>query len=126
MKRRDVLSLLGGAAVPWPLAARGQQKERVRRIGVLMAHPESDREFQDYVRAFRQGLLERGWLEGRNIKLDFRWGALEDPELRHRSAQELLELAPDLLLTQNTPPTASMLELTRGIPVVCDSYRSGR
>ena len=118
MRRRDVLSLLGGAAVSWPVGARGQQKERVRRIGVLMAHPESDREFQDYVRAFRQGLLERGWSEGRNVKLDFRWGALEDPELRHRSAQELLELAPDLLLTQNTPPTASMLELTRGIPVV--------
>ena len=118
MRRRDILRLLGGAPVSWPLGARAQQPERMRRIGVLMAHPESDREFQDYVRAFRQGLLERGWSEGRNIKLDFRWGALEDPALRRRSAQELLELAPDLLLTQNTPPTASMLELTRSIPVV--------
>jgi putative tryptophan/tyrosine transport system substrate-binding protein len=130
IRRREFIVALGGAAaVAWPLVARAQQKDRVRRIGVLMAHPESDHDFQDYVRAFRQGLLERGWSEGRNIELDFRWGALENPELRHRSAQELLELAPDLLLTQNTPPTASMLELTRGIPVVfvivTDSVGSG-
>jgi putative ABC transport system substrate-binding protein len=117
IQRRDFITLLGGAAT-WPLDARAQQPDRVRRIGVLMAHPEGDPEFQNYVHAFRQGLLERGWTEGRNIKLDFRWGALDDPALRQRSAHELLELAPDILLTQNTPPTATMLELTRSIPVV--------
>jgi putative tryptophan/tyrosine transport system substrate-binding protein len=83
-----------------------------------MAHPEADRDFQDYVRAFRRGLLDRGWLEGHNIKLDVRWGALDDVALRRRSAQELVALAPDLLLTQNTPPTASVLELTRSVPVI--------
>jgi putative ABC transport system substrate-binding protein len=118
MRRREFITFLFGAAATWPPSAHAQQPERIRRIGVLMAHPESDPLFRDYVRAFRQGLLERGWSEERNIKLDFRWGALDDPTLRRRSAQELLELGPDLLLTQNTPPTASMLELTHSVPIV--------
>ena len=83
-----------------------------------MAHPESDPEFQAYVGAFRQQLSENGWIEGRNIRIDTRWGALDDPESRQRSARELLALKPDLILTQNTPPTASMLQLTRTIPVI--------
>ena len=118
MNRRQFTTLLGGAAFAWPGVALAQQAGPIPRIGVLMAHPEVDREFQDYVRAFRRGLRDLGWLEGRNIKLDFRWGALDDAALRRRSAQELLDLAPDLLLTQNTPPTASVLELTRSVPVV--------
>ena len=118
MNRREFTALLGGAVLAWSQAARAQQTGRVQRIGVLLAHPESDREFQDYVRAFRSGLQDHGWLEGRNIKLDFGWGALDDPALRRRSAQELLDLAPDVLLTQNTPPTATMLELTRSVPIV--------
>src|SRR5262245_137691 len=72
MKRRDFISLLGGAAA-WPLAARAQQSERVRRVGVLMAHKEGDPEFQDYLGAFRQGLLKLGWVEGRNVSIDARW-----------------------------------------------------
>jgi putative tryptophan/tyrosine transport system substrate-binding protein len=117
MRRREFIAMLGGAAA-WPLSAHAQQPERIRRIGVLMAHPENDPEYQSYLSAFRQELAERGWKEARNIKIDSRWGALDDPETRERSARELLVLKPDLLLTQNTPPTASMLHLTRTVPVV--------
>src|SRR5260221_5015991 len=118
MNRRGFMSLLGGAAATWPLAARAQQPERKRRIGVLMAHAENDAEFYDCVAAFREGLTKLGWTEGGNIQFDARWGALDDAEARQRSAKELLALQPDLILTQNTPPTASMLEQTRAIPVV--------
>ncbi len=90
----------------------------MRRIGVLMAHAESDPEFQVYVAAFREGLEKLGWTEGRNIRIDFRWGALDDAESRQRSAKELVALQPDLILTQNTPPTASMLQQTRTIPII--------
>ena len=117
MNRRELIALLGGATA-WPLAARGQQPNGMRRIGVLMAHAESDPEFKAYVAAFRAGLEKLGWTEGRNIRIDFRWGALDDAEARERSAKELIALQPDLILTQNTPPTASMLKQTRTIPVV--------
>jgi putative tryptophan/tyrosine transport system substrate-binding protein len=113
MKRREFITLLGGAAAAWPLAARAQQPDGMRRIGVLMAHAESDPEFKTYVAAFRGGLEKLGWTEGRNIRIDFRWGALDDAESRQRSAKELVALLPDLILTQNTPPTASMLQQTR-------------
>jgi putative ABC transport system substrate-binding protein len=118
MRRRDFITVLGGAAAAWPLAARAQQGERMRRIAVLMAHPESDREFQSYLTAFREGLSERGWMEGRNIRIDARWGALEDTQSRQQSAKELLALEPEVILTQNTPPTVTMLQLTRTIPIV--------
>ena len=118
MRRREFIKLVGSAAAAWPRAARAQQADPVRRIGVLMAHPESDPEYQSYLSAFQKELAERGWREDRNIKIESRWGALEDPETRERSARELLALKPDLLLTQNTPPTASMLQLTRTVPVV--------
>ena len=118
MKRREFITLLGGAAAVWPLAAQAQQPGGMRRIAVLMAHAENDVEFKAYVAAFRGGLEKLGWTEGRNIRLDFRWGALDDAEARQRSAKELVTLEPDLILTQNTPPTASMLQQTRTIPVV--------
>src|SRR5262245_19607662 len=75
MRRRDFITLVGGAA--WPLAARAQQGERMRRIGVLMALAESDSEAQAWVAAFREGLQKLGWAEGRNIRIDTRWAALE-------------------------------------------------
>jgi putative tryptophan/tyrosine transport system substrate-binding protein len=118
MRRRDFINAAAVTLAGWPLMAHAEQADRIRRIGVLMAHPESDREYQTYLNAFRQELAERGWKEGRNIKIDSRWGALDDPEMRERSAKELLALKPDLLLTQNTPPTASMLHLTRTVPIV--------
>jgi putative tryptophan/tyrosine transport system substrate-binding protein len=116
MRRRQFITLVGCAAAAWPHSARAQQ--RMRRIGVLMAHLESDPEFQDYLRAFREGLHSLGWTEGRDIRIDIRWGALDDAEGRQRSAKELVALQPDLIVTQNTPPTAAMLAQTSTIPVV--------
>src|SRR5205807_6207895 len=78
----------------------------------------SDPEFRLYLAAFREGLQELGWTEGRNIRIDSRWGALDDAESRQRAAKELIALKPELILTQNTPPTASMLQQTRTIPIV--------
>ena len=118
MRRREFITLLGGVAAAWPGVVGAQQLGRMRRIGVLMAHPENDAEFKDYVTAFRGGLEKLGWTEGYNTRIDFRWGALDDAEARQRSAKELTALEPDVILTQNTPPTASMLQQTRIIPVV--------
>jgi putative tryptophan/tyrosine transport system substrate-binding protein len=118
MRRRDFIAAFGGAAATWPLAVRAQQPASIRRIGILMAHPETDPEFQDYAGAFREGLQKLGWIEGRNIRFDFRWGALDDAEMRSRSSKELIALQPDLIVTQNTPPSASMLQQTHTIPVI--------
>jgi putative ABC transport system substrate-binding protein len=90
----------------------------MRHSGVLMAHAENDPEFKAYVTAFHEGLAMLGWSEGRNVHIDFRWGALDDASARERSAKELLALQPEVILTQNTPPTGSMLQQTRSIPVV--------
>jgi putative tryptophan/tyrosine transport system substrate-binding protein len=117
MKRREFITLLGGAAAAWPLAARAQQAERMRRIGVLVVYAESDPEGQAFVAAFREELQKLGWTEGRNIRIDARWGAL-DAESRQRFAQELVALQPDLILSQSTPTTAALLQQTRTIPIV--------
>jgi putative ABC transport system substrate-binding protein len=116
MKRRQFIARLGSAAAAWSQPVRAQQ--RIRRIGVLMAHLETDPEFQDYLGAFRAGLQSLGWTEDRNIRIDVRWGALDDAEGRQRSAKELVALQPDLIVTQNTPPTAAMLLQTSTIPVI--------
>jgi putative tryptophan/tyrosine transport system substrate-binding protein len=118
MRRREFITLVGVAAAVWPGMAQAQQPERLRRIGVLMAHPETDPEFRAYVTAFREGLENFGWQEGRTAQIKFRWGALDDAEVRQQSAKEIIAWQPDVIITQNTPPTASMLQLTRSIPVV--------
>src|SRR5262245_18916185 len=110
MRRRAFITLLGGAAVSWPLAARAQQGERMRRIGVLMAHAESDPEGQAFVAAFRAGLQKLGWTEGRNIRIDTRWAA--EVDLIQGFAKELIPLQPDLILANNTPTTAAVLQQT--------------
>src|SRR5262245_44433711 len=115
--RRKFLARLLGAAAAWPLAARAQQGERMRRIGVLMAYAENDREYQTYVTAFREALQMLGWIEGRNIKIDYRWAAL-DVELMQRFARELVMLQPDVVVASSTPTTASLLHQTRSIPVI--------
>jgi putative tryptophan/tyrosine transport system substrate-binding protein len=118
MRRRDFISLVGGSAVAWPLAARAQQGDRVRRIGVLMAFAESDPEAQAQLAAFREGLQNLGWAEGRNIRLDSRWATPGDAESRQRFAKELVALQPDLILSHSTPNTATLLQQTRTIPIV--------
>ena len=117
MRRRELITLLGSAAAAWPLAARAQQGERMRRVGVLMLFAESDSEGQAYFAAFRQGLEKLGWTQGRNIRIETRW-AITDVELLQRFAKELVALQADLILTQNTLATASVLQQTRTIPVI--------
>jgi ABC transporter substrate binding protein len=118
MQRREFITLLGGTAAVWPLAARAQQPERMRRIGVLMGYPEDDLEGPAFFAAFREGLEKLGWVENRNIRFETRWAAPEDAEARQRFAKELVALQPDLILSAVTPTTAALLEQTRTIPIV--------
>jgi putative tryptophan/tyrosine transport system substrate-binding protein len=117
MKRREFITLVGGAAAAWPLAARAQQPERMRRIGVLMAYAKNDREYQSHLAAFREELHKLGWTEGRNVQIDYRWAAL-DPESMRRLAKELIALQPDVILSSSSPTTASLLQETRSIPII--------
>ena len=105
MKRREFITLLGGAAAAWPLAARAQQPERVRRIGVLMGLVASDLEAQSRVAVFENGLQDLGWVKGRNIRIEYRWAGGGEDVLRNHAA-ELLAMAPDLILANSTPVTA--------------------
>ena len=105
--RRKFLAMLGGAAA-WPLAARAQQGERVRRIGVLMSFLDNDLEAQAYVAAFHQGLQKLGWVEGRNIHSDARWAGGEDTEALQKFAREVVALDPHVILSSSTPSTAAL------------------
>jgi putative tryptophan/tyrosine transport system substrate-binding protein len=116
VRRREFIELLGGAAA-WPVAARAQQPDRVRRIGVLMGYADNDSEAQTWVAAFREGLQRLGWAEGRNIGIDTRW-ARSEVDAMQRLAQELVALQPDLILSQITPTTAALLQQTRTIPII--------
>jgi putative ABC transport system substrate-binding protein len=117
VRRREFITLLGGAAA-WPLAARAQQAERMRRIGVLMGYAENDSDAQARVAGFREGLQKLGWTEGRNIRIDTRWVAPDDAESMQRFAKELVALQPDLIISSITPTTAALLQETRTIPIV--------
>jgi len=117
MKRRDFITLLGGAAAAWPLAARAQQRERMRRIGVLMSLAADDQEGQARLTAFVQGLQELGWTDGRNVQIDYRWPA-GDAERIRRYAAELAALAPDIILAGGGAVVPSLLQATRAIPIV--------
>jgi ABC-type uncharacterized transport system substrate-binding protein len=116
MKRREFISLLGGAAA-WPLAARAQQREQMRRIGVLMNLGSDDAEGQARNAAFLQGLQELGWTVGRNVRIEYRWGA-GDAELFRRHASELVALAPDVILAGGGAVVPSLLQATRTVPIV--------
>jgi len=117
MKRRDFITLLGGAAAAWPLAARAQQPERMRRIGVLMTRNAEDPEEQARLTAIPQGLQERGWTDGRNARIDIRWSA-GDPDRRRRYAAELVALEPDVIIADTSTPLAALLQSTQTIPIV--------
>jgi ABC-type uncharacterized transport system substrate-binding protein len=118
VRRREFIKLIGGMAAAWPLTARAQQADRMRRIGVLMGWPESDPEAQSERAAFVRELEKLGWVGGRNLRIDTRWAAPADPESMHRLAKELVALKPDLLLSQSTPATTALLQETRTIPVI--------
>src|SRR5262249_4014287 len=114
--RRKFLAALGGAAV-WPLAARAQQGERVRRIGVLTPFAPDDPAEQTYVRAFERALAQLDWIDSRNVRIDIRWGA-GDPERIRRYAAELVALAPGAILAVASATTGPLLQATRTVPVV--------
>jgi putative tryptophan/tyrosine transport system substrate-binding protein len=117
MKRREFITLLGGTAAAWPLAARAQQGEQMRRIGVLMNLGSDDAEGQARNAAFLQGLQELGWTVGRNVRIEYRWGA-GDAELFRRYASELVALAPDVILAVGGAVVPSLLQATRTVPIV--------
>jgi putative ABC transport system substrate-binding protein len=114
--RRNFITLLGGAAA-WPLAARAQQRDRVRRIGVLMVGDENDPERKRRLSAFTQALAGFGWTDGRNVRMDVRWGG-DDINRTRALAQELVGLQPDIILTSGTPETVALQRETRTIPIV--------
>ena len=120
MRRRDFLGVLGGAAATWPLAARAQQADRVRRIGVLLPGSADDAEFQARVAAFLQGLALLGWNIGRNLRIDIRWAGTNAAEIR-RHAAELAALAPDVILAHATSTVGPLLQATRTVPIVFPS-----
>jgi putative tryptophan/tyrosine transport system substrate-binding protein len=117
IQRRSFLSLLGGAAAGWPLAVRAQQRERVRRVGVLMPTADSDPEWQAYVAAFREGLRKLGWVDGRNLRIDYRWAAGDAGRIGAYAA-ELVATSPDAIFCIGLPALALLQQATRTIPVV--------
>lgn len=117
MQRRDFITLLGGAAVAWPLVARAQQGERMRRIGVLVSGAESDVEMQVPLAAFRERLKRLGWTDGRNVRVDYRFVAGKADQYEPL-AKELVALQPDVILARGTPATAALQRESRAIPIV--------
>ncbi len=116
--RRELLAALGGAVAVWPLAARAQQPDQVRRIGVLMGYAESDSDARAWYAAFREALQKLGWTEGRNIQIDTRWATPDDAESMRRLAKELVAPQPNVILSSTTPTTTALLQQTRTIPIV--------
>jgi putative tryptophan/tyrosine transport system substrate-binding protein len=117
MKRREFITLLGGAAVAWPLAARALPNDRVPHIGVLLSIADSDPDAPRRIQAFRQGLQELGWTDGRNIRVEYRFGAADASRIAMQVA-ELVALKPDVIVGNSTPVVAALRQATRTIPVV--------
>ena len=117
MRRREFITLLGGAAAFWPLAVRAQQPQRVRRVGVLLPATADDAVFQTRMAAFLQALALLGWIVGRNLNIDIRWATSNAADIR-RHAAELVALAPDVILANGTPAVGPLLQATRTVPIV--------
>jgi putative ABC transport system substrate-binding protein len=117
MKRRAFITLLGGAAVAWSLAARAQQIERPRRIGILMGAA-NDPTGQTRAKSFEQGIDRLGWTMGRNVQIDYRWGARDNPAQARAYAAELIAVTPDLILTQGSQNSQAVAKQTHNIPIV--------
>jgi putative ABC transport system substrate-binding protein len=117
MRRREFITLLGGAAVTWPRAVYAQQAHRMRRVGVLLNRVADDPEEQARLASFLQWLQELGWTEGRNVQIDYRWAAA-DADRSRTYAVELVALAPDVLLAAGSQSTAALLQTTRTVPIV--------
>jgi putative ABC transport system substrate-binding protein len=117
MKRREFITLLGGMAAAWPLAARAQQGDRIRHIGALLLTSEANPRSERYISSFRQRLQELGWVDGRNALIDVRWGAWDSASFR-RYAAELIALKPDVVLALGTPPVLALKEISPTVPIV--------
>ena len=117
MRRREFITLLGGTAVAWPVAARAQQPERMRRIGVLSAFADDDPDMQAWLPAFRQGLERLGWSEGRNVRIDTRF-ARGNVDQHQALAKELVALQPDVIVAQTTPVVTALQRESRALPIV--------
>src|SRR5215467_16312960 len=117
MRRREFITLLSGAAAAWPLVARAQQGERMRRIGILLPAAADDALFQTRVGAFQQELALLGWTIGRNLRIDIRWATSTAAEIR-RHAAELVALAPDVILAAGDATMPPLLQATRTVPIV--------
>ena len=117
LQRREFITLLGGVAAAWPLNARAQQGDRVRRIGLLMGTVETDLELQARIVAFKRGLQALGWTDGRNVHIDYRFGSA-DPELTQKYAAELIGLAPDVILANSPLVLRALRQQTSMIPIV--------
>jgi putative ABC transport system substrate-binding protein len=117
MRRREFVTLLGGAAAAWPLAAWPQQGGRVRRIGILLPAAADDAEFQTRLGAFQQELQQFGWLIGRNLRIDIRWARTNADDVR-RHAAELVGLGPDVIVAHGSSTVGALLEATRTVPIV--------
>ena len=118
MRRREFVSLIGGAAAVWPLAARSQQPDSMRRIGVLTGGPRrDDPDAQANIVAFLQVLQQLGWTDGRNVRIEYRWGMGDTANIR-KNGEELAELAPDVILSAGTASLAPLLQATRTAPIV--------
>ena len=118
MKRREFITLLGGAAVSWPLAARAEQSDRMRRIGVLMAFVENDPEATARMTAFRLGLAKRGWSEGRNVQIDYRRATPGDTAQYRVFAKELIALQPDVVVAHSPAVVETFKRESRSLPIV--------
>jgi putative ABC transport system substrate-binding protein len=117
MRRREFITLFSSTVVAWPLAARAQQVERVRRVGVLMSYPENDPAGQLRATAFRQGLEKRGWTIGRNLQIDYHWGA-GDADWMLSAVQQLLRPTPDVILANGGQAAGAAQPATRTVPVI--------
>jgi ABC-type uncharacterized transport system substrate-binding protein len=117
MRRREFITLLGGAVVAWPCAVRAQQVERVRRIGVLSALAADDPQGQAIIAALVHGLQQLGWADGRNVQIEYRWGAGDANDLR-KYAAELVTLAPDVMLATGGTSMGPLLQATKIVPIV--------
>ena len=118
MKRRDFITLLGGAAAAWPLAVQAQQARRMRQIGVLSTVAADDPEVQVRMAAFHQGLQEAGWVVGRNLLIEYRWSSAGDAEQARKYAAELIALAPEVILAVATAAVEPLQHATRTTPIV--------
>src|SRR5262249_11652855 len=117
MRRREFVTLIGGAAAAWPLAARAQQGDHVRRIMLLRGGNENDPAWKTRLSAFTQALSDLGWTDGRNVRMDLRWGG-GDTNRMQALARELVSLQPDVIVTAATPATVAVQRETRTIPIV--------